>query len=127
MTESFLEHVNITVSDPVKTAERLCNFFDWKVRWQGSAIHDGYTVHVGSKNSYIALYAQSGAQTQPEDSYKMRGGFNHVAVVVEDLDNVEKKILEAGFLTTNHGNYEPGRRFYFRDGDNIEFEVVSYP
>jgi len=38
MAPTFLEHVNITVSDPAKTAQMLCDLFDWKVRWQGDAI-----------------------------------------------------------------------------------------
>ena len=38
----------------------------------------------------------------------------------------EAKVNKAGFKTHSHADYEPGRRFYFHDGDNIEFEVVSY-
>ena len=48
MTAAFLEHVNFTVADPVKTAANLCNWFGWHVRWQGPAIHDGLTYHVGN-------------------------------------------------------------------------------
>jgi catechol 2,3-dioxygenase-like lactoylglutathione lyase family enzyme len=61
----------------------------------------------------------------PND-YKTVGGMNHIGVVVEDLDAVEAKVAAAGFETFNHGDYEPGRRFYFYDHDGIEFEVVSY-
>jgi len=46
--------------------------------------------------------------------------------VVDDLDSVEDRVKAAGFTTGNHGDYEPGRRFYFHDADGIEFEVVSY-
>ena len=31
-----------------------------------------------------------------------------------------------GFTPYSHGDYEPGRRFYFTDGAGIEFEIVSY-
>ena len=51
MVPGALEHVNVTVSDPRKTADRLCELFGWKIRWQGSAIHGGYTVHVGAEDS----------------------------------------------------------------------------
>jgi hypothetical protein len=51
---------------------------------------------------------------------------NHVAIVVDDLDATEAKIIAAGYETLNHGDYEPGRRFYFYDDDRIEYEVVSY-
>ncbi|MGJ8556368.1 MAG: VOC family protein, partial [Sulfitobacter geojensis] len=30
------------------------------------------------------------------------------------------------FKTSNHADYEPGRRFYFHDTDGVEFEVVQY-
>lgn len=126
MSEAHLEHVNITVADPVKTAKRLCKFFDWRIRWQGDAIHDGLTVHVGSDDSYLAVYAMGPPADRNIDSYKTRGGLNHVGVVVDDLDKVEARVISAGYKPFSHADYEPGRRFYFRDGDDIEFEVVSY-
>jgi len=43
-----------------------------------------------------------------------------------DLDATEQKVLQAGFKTHNHGDYEPGRRFYFNDHDGVEYEIVSY-
>ena len=51
---------------------------------------------------------------------------NHVGVQVDDLDAVEAKVAAAGLKPFGHGDYEPGRRFYFFDWNHIEFEVVSY-
>lgn len=51
---------------------------------------------------------------------------NHLGIVVENLDDVEKKVFTLGFDTYNHGDYEPGRRFYFMLGEGLEAEVVSY-
>jgi predicted enzyme related to lactoylglutathione lyase len=45
---------------------------------------------------------------------------------VDDLDAVERRVVAAGLRPFNHGDYEPGRRFYFLDADGIEFEIVSY-
>ena len=127
MSVATLEHVNFTVSDPKKTAAMLCNLFGWKIRWEGAAIAGGHTVHVGSDSDYLAVYSgPTGKQTKAQDSYSQLGGMNHVAIVVDDLDATEDKVRGVGFETTNHGEYEPGRRFYFRDGDNIEYEIVSY-
>ncbi|MGG9999621.1 VOC family protein [Pseudovibrio ascidiaceicola] len=126
MTKSFLEHVNITVSDPIATASRLSDWFDWHVRWQGSARAGGTTVHVGTDDSYIAVYSLGNTTATKEDNYVTHGSLNHVGVVVDDLDAVEKKVLAGGYETRNHADYEPGRRFYFDDDDGIEFEVVSY-
>jgi len=127
MTKAMLEHVNVTVSDPLKTAARLCDLFGWHIRWQGDAIHGGLSVHVGSDSSYVAVYNQGKPVAEGVDSYSTRGGLNHIGIVVDDLDAVEAKVVEAGYKPHSHADYEPGRRFYFRDDDNIEIEVVSYP
>ncbi len=126
MAHATLEHVNITVSEPAATAKRLCELFDWKVRWHGDAINNGITYHVGSNDSYLAVYSSGDTRTPDAESYVIRGGLNHVGVVVQDLDEIEKRVLEMGYETFSHGDYEPGRRFYFKDSDDIEFEVVSY-
>jgi catechol 2,3-dioxygenase-like lactoylglutathione lyase family enzyme len=126
MAAGILEHANFSVSDPQKTADMLCTIFDWRIRWSGASIHDGHTMHVGGQDSYLAIYARADMRKAVPNDYKTVGAMNHIGVVVDDLDAVEARVLEAGFQTTNHGDYEPGRRFYFHDHDGIEFEVVSY-
>ena len=121
-----LEHANVTVTDPVKTAAWLCDVFDWHIRWQGEAIDSGHSIHVGNATSYLALYNPGKELGTPGSSYATRGGLNHVAVVVDDLDSTETRVRDAGFKPGEHHDYEPGERFYFRDHDGIEFEVVSY-
>lgn len=126
MAPAALEHVNVTVSDPEKTAQRLCELFDWKIRWQGSAIHGGFTVHVGAEDSYLAVYSKDNPGDPAAESYFTRGGLNHIGITVGDLDAVEARVKAMGYSPYNHADYEPGRRFYFDDEDGIEFEVVSY-
>ncbi|MEZ5340556.1 MAG: hypothetical protein R2706_03655 [Acidimicrobiales bacterium] len=56
---AVLEHANVTVSDPDKTASLLCDLFGWEVRWTGPSLAGGYTVHVGEPGngqSYLAVY-----------------------------------------------------------------------
>ena len=125
MTKPFIEHVNVTVSDPQATSDFLCKLFDWKIRWHGEAIDNGITYHVGSDTHYVAVYSKGTAKSS-DSSHDQIGGLNHIGVVVENLDEIEQKVLALGFETFSHGDYEPGRRFYFRDKDNIEFEIVSY-
>lgn len=60
------------------------------------------------------------------DTYTTEGGLNHIGVVVDDLDAVAAKVTALGYALHSFGAYEPGRRFYFDDADNIEVEVVSY-
>ena len=126
MSRAILEHVNVTVSDPAKTADMLCDLFNWQIRWSGDSINGGKTIHVGSAGSYVALYSPEGETSVTGSSYENLGGLNHIAVVVKDLDDVEARVKAAGFTPGNHGDYEPGRRFYFHDLDNIEYEVVCY-
>ncbi|NWG53320.1 MAG: VOC family protein [Hydrogenophilaceae bacterium] len=122
-----LEHVNLTVSNPEATARLLCDLFGWRVRWSGAARSGGTTFHVGDDDAYLAVYSRNGAPAPaPAPSYETKGGLNHIGVLVADLDAVERKVRAAGFSPYGHETYEPGRRFYFRDEDGVEFEVVSY-
>lgn len=127
MTEGRLEHVNITVSDPDATAKWLTEVFGWHIRWDGGAIHDGRSIHVGNDRDYLAVYSGTTPEQPDGTSYERLGGLNHVGVVVDDLDATLDRVRAQGFATHSHADYEPGRRFYFHDRDGIEFEVVSYP
>ena len=60
-----LEHLNVTVADPDATAALLGDLFGWKLRWSGDAIHGGRTVHVGSADSYVAVYTGPGGAARP--------------------------------------------------------------
>ena len=120
-----LEHVNLTVSDPERTALLLERLFDWRVRWSGPAMAGGRSVHVGTADQYIALYARKDSDGAALD-WPKGAPLNHVALTVDDLDEAERRVIEAGLTPFNHGDYEPGRRFYFFDPDGIEIEVVSY-
>lgn len=121
-----LEHTNYTVTDPDKTAAWMCDLFGWHVRWSGAAMAGGRTVHVGTDDHYLALYSPGDPAPAKGGNYTTVGGLNHLAVVVDDIDAAEKAIKAHGFETGNHADYEPGRRFYFHDGDGIEYEVVQY-
>jgi catechol 2,3-dioxygenase-like lactoylglutathione lyase family enzyme len=121
-----LEHTNYTVSDPAKTAAWMTELFGWRIRWQGAAKDGGYTIHVGTEDRYLALYAPHAPLDAKTSSYTTVAGLNHLAVVVDDIDAAEAAIKAKGFRTGNHADYEPGRRFYFHDEDGIEYEVVQY-
>ena len=119
----FIEHVNITVRDPDRSAALLAGLFDWHIRWEGPSMLGGRTVHVGNDRHYLALYAPAGA---PGTTFAKGQPLNHVGILVDDLDAIEAKVVAAGLVPFSHGDYEPGRRFYFLDHDGIEFEVISY-
>ena len=126
MKPALFEHVNVTVSDPKKTAAMLANLFGWHVRWEGKAKYDGYTVHVGTDERYLALYTLPEQDRPDQESYHRTGAVNHFGILVDDLAAAEQRILDAGYRTHSHQTYDPGSRFYFHDHDGIEWEVVSY-
>lgn len=126
MKPAILEHVNVTVTDPDRTAAELEKIFGWHVRWAGDSKLGGRSVHVGEEGSYVALYNHEDTKTYPRDPGFRTNGLNHIAVVVDDLDAVEARVIDAGFKPYSHQDYEPGRRFYFFDRDDVEYEVVTY-
>ncbi len=123
---STLEHINVTVRDSKRTAEILCAIFDWTVRWRGPAIHDGYAHHVGADDHYLALYSPKQPDAGKARDIAKVGRLNHVGVVVDNLEEIERRVIAAGYRPRSHQDYDPGCRFYFFDEDDIEYEVVSY-
>ena len=122
-----LEHANITVTSPKATAAWMQDVFGWTIRWQGEADQRMATACTWAKPT--ATWPSTARQShwpRPHPAMVINGGLNHIAVVVDDLDAVETRVRAAGFTPGEHHDYEPGRRFYFRDRDNIEFEVVEY-
>ena len=100
--------------------------FDWSMQWEGDTQDNGYSIHIGDTDSYIAIY-KLGLKIAPyQRSYAMSGHVNHVGIVVDDLDEIEQRVRSVGFEPHMHADYEPGRRFYFYDDTGLEIEVVSY-
>ena len=120
-----IEHVNVTVSDPERAARLMESIFGWRIRWQGPSMAGGRTIHVGTADHYVALYAAKDGPAGDAGFAKGRP-LNHIGVEVDDLDGTEARVIAAGLTPFSHGDYEPGRRFYFFDPDGIEYEVVSY-
>jgi glyoxylase I family protein len=125
MTQSFIEHVNLTVGDPDRTASMLATLFGWKERWRGPSQLGGRTIHVGTDSHYVAVYTPEDSDGTPRGHAK-GAPLNHVGVQVEEIEAVEARAIALGMVPFNHGDYQPGRRFYLFDDDGIEWEIVSY-
>jgi len=125
MASPRIEHVNVTVSDPDRAAKLMQDLFGWSIRWRGPARDGGHTIHVGTGSDYLALYTGKDIAYTDDDFAKGRP-LNHVGIEVDDLEAVEARAVAAGLVPFNHGDYDPGRRFYLLDPDGIEYEVVSY-
>jgi glyoxylase I family protein len=122
MSQGRIEHVNLTVTDIERSAALFEKLLGWRRRWRGEATNGGETIHVGEETTYLALYTD-----QRDHAGQAKGRpLNHVGLLVDDLAAAERVVLDHGLEPFNHGDYPPGRRFYFFDWDGIEFEVVSY-
>ncbi len=133
MSYGKLEHANITVTDPDRSAALFKALLGWEERWRGPSLLGGRTIHVGEPDNggnYIAIYTNDDIQAEAAKNggrrYSKGQPLNHLGLLVDDLDAAEKAVVEAGLEPFSHGDYEPGRRFYFFDWDGIEFELVSY-
>ena len=128
MTTGLLEHVNITVADPKRSAELFHELFGWHIRWEGPAMNNGYTIHVGSETDYLSIYTNDEIKAALSKKQFSKGQpLNHVAFNVDDLAAARAIVVEAGLEPFSEGTYDPGpSTFYFFDWDGIEFEVVSY-
>lgn len=125
MAQNFIEHINITVGNPDLTAAYLMQIFDWHIRWRGHAAKGGNTIHVGDDQFYLAVYALELDQREVL-GHKKGQPLNHIGIVVDDLDETERRVIAEGYEPYSHDDYDPGRRFYFFDRDGIEYEIVSY-
>lgn len=120
----FIEHVNLTVTDIESSIEFYRSLFGWQVRWKGRTTGGRPAVHVGDERCYVALFEAAGPGKAPSDYERV--GFNHFGVVVDDIDGMKKKLEALGVQHGDEQDYEPGRRVYFVDHDNIEIELVQY-
>jgi catechol 2,3-dioxygenase-like lactoylglutathione lyase family enzyme len=122
-----LEHVNLVVTNPRRSADLLERVLGWKTRWAGGGLDgEGKAIHVGTERTYILLVDRP---TFVADRYEYppdRPGLAHVGILVDDLDDVLERLRGDSIDTFNHDEVEPGRRFYFFDYDEICWEVASY-
>ena len=110
-----LEHANVPSPNPQKTANWMQKVFDRSIWREGETQDNGYSIHIGDIDSYIAIYKLGIKFAPRQRSYAMSGHVNHVGIVVDDLDEIEQRVRSVGFKPHMHANYEPGRRFYFYD------------
>ncbi len=125
MANGRIEHANLTVTRPERSAELFRQLCGWQERWRGKSKYGGDTIHVGEPDNgatYLALYTND----EVKGDFSKGQPLNHVGLLVDDLAAAESAVAAAGLEPFGHDDYEPGRRFYFFDWDGIEFEVVSY-
>ncbi|MCB1644720.1 MAG: VOC family protein [Pseudomonadales bacterium] len=128
-----LEHANITVSSIAKTREFLqLVFSDFRVRGGGRT--EGATgthrtwEHIGNDDYYIALEQLDSPEVAERIRYQ-GNGVNHLAFVIEEMDDLLARLKLQGYEPTDASALEGHpfrRRAYFIDGNDLEWEFVEY-
>ncbi|MBL4706443.1 MAG: VOC family protein [Flavobacteriales bacterium] len=128
--KTYLEHANISVpsiDEAIAFLKLIAPDFD--LRQDDSSGEDPPRwVHFGTSDSYIALQAID-PRHQPKKPLRtyINYGINHLALVVEDFDAVESRLLENGYQKGIAIEDEPFRkRAYFFDHAGFEWEIVQY-
>ena len=130
---SYVEHANLSVRDTDEMIEFLRTALpDFRIRKRWEA--GGYEwTHIGTDHSYIALMRPLNKTSGQMKGYihnPSETGFNHICVVVDSVESVQRRLVESGYRRGfNNGEIidTPVRRsIYFHDCDGREFEFMQY-
>ncbi len=125
--EPYLEHLNITVTNVENTIKFLQTAMpELKIRGGGQGIKTLEWVHLGTEKSYISIEDRGAREKGPHIPYK-HPGLNHIGFVVANIEDLAKRMRQAGYREGEHNFEHPHRkRMYFFDDDDIEYEFVEY-
>ena len=116
----ILEHANLMVSS-IDDAVRFLKTAFPEFHIRGSGIFKGRPwTHVGTDDTYIALN-----ESDPGNATGVP--LNHLGYVVDDVEALADRLLEAGYKEGIISPPHPYRkRRYFHDADGLEWEFVEY-
>ncbi|ARV07981.1 glyoxalase [Polaribacter sp. SA4-10] len=124
-----IEHVNITVPD-IDAAVSFLKIVapDFKIMKDEKPLNDKRWMHIGNNEYYFALQeAHLGANPKKQNQTYINYGCNHIGLVVNNIDAIEKKLIKARY---NKGIDTPiekfRKRIYYYDNAGFEWELVEY-
>ena len=131
MNPHRLEHLNVTLTDLDRATRALQAIVpEWAVRgagqWDDGAGHSVAWRHVGDDFQYLALYETPPGQTVQASGSRV--AFNHLALVVDDLDATLAR-LRAIDIPLDHvgGSTEHRRSAYVMiEPERLQIELVAY-
>ncbi len=131
MNPNRLEHVNVTLTDLDRATRALQAIVPgWTVRgsgtWDDGRGHLLEWRHVGDDFQYLSLYATPADRALQASG--ARHAFNHLALVVDDLDAALARLRAQG-VALDHigGSTEHRRSAYVRiEPERLEIELVAY-
>ena len=124
----YMEHANIHVGDVDGLVDFLQKAFpSFKVRHDSGRDDVQRWVHLGDDNTYLSIYRATASALEPWTPYSGRPGLNHIGFVVDDVDTLRRRLLDAGYRETTVPNEHPARkRVYFNDPEGNDWEFVEY-
>lgn len=126
---AYLEHANVTVPDVDAAIEFLRALEPEFVVRQDKTPEGGYRwAHVGTDRFYIALQEPNiGAEPSVRRPSYVNYGVNHLGWVVENVEEVSRRLEQRGYKKGMPGEPHPYRkRAYYFDNAGFEWELVEY-
>ena len=119
-----LEHVNVSVPNVDRAVAFYQKLLGFRLRWKGTIGEGRPCAHVGDDGYYIAFFQSDRTEHAPLNYEDV--GINHMGFVVDDLDEMKRRLAELGISSIPEKPYLPGRRVHFFDPDGVEVELVQY-
>jgi hypothetical protein len=124
-----IEHVNITVPN-IDAAVSFLKIIapDFEIKKDEKPLNDKRWMHIGNNEFYFALQeAHIDATPLKANQTYINYGFNHIGLVVNNINDIEKNLIKAGY---NKGIDTPietfRKRIYYYDNAGFEWELVEY-
>jgi len=128
MNPSRLEHLNVTLTDLDRATRALQAIVpEWSVRgagtWEDGAGGTHAWRHVGDDFQYLSLY-----ETPPGRTLRASGAFNHLALVVDDLDAALTRLRALDIPLDHIGGSTAHRRsaYVMIEPERLQIELVAY-
>ena len=131
MNPNRLEHLNVTLTDLDRATRALQAIVpEWSVRGTGTwddgdgGVHEWR--HVGDDFQYLSLYAAPpGSALRASGA---RSAFNHLALVVDDLDAALARLRALGVALDHIGGSTAHRRsaYVVIEPERLQIELVAY-
>ncbi len=131
MNPSRLEHLNVSLTDLDRATRALRAIVpQWSVRgagtWDDGDGRSHAWRHVGDDFQYVALYESTpGSALQASGP---RSAFNHLALVVDDLDAALARLRDVGVALDHVGGSTEHRRsaYVVIEPERLQIELVAY-
>ncbi|MEO5690033.1 MAG: hypothetical protein ABIR54_21960 [Burkholderiaceae bacterium] len=131
MTTSRLEHLNVTLTDLDRATRALRAIVpEWSVRgagtWDDGVGGTHAWRHVGDDFQYLSLYENPKGQVV--EASGARVAFNHLALVVDDIDAALARLRALGIALDHIGGSTEHRRsaYVIIEPERLQIELVAY-